>query len=100
MAHCDIFVQTSRFEGKSVALDEAKIFCKPIVATKYDTVYDQLNDETGILVDMNGEAIANGIYSLIRNSDRRERIVCTAKKNNHDNTFMINQYYALIDGEE
>lgn len=100
LAHCDIFVQTSRFEGKSVALDEAKIFCKPIVATKYDTVYDQLNDETGILVDMNGEAIANGIYSLIRNSDRRERIVCTAKKNNHDNTFMINQYYALIDGEE
>lgn len=36
--NADIFVMTSRYEGKSIALDEAKILCKPIVVTKYPTV--------------------------------------------------------------
>lgn len=97
LAHCDIFVQTSRFEGKSVALDEAKIFCKPIVATKYSTVYDQLDDNTGVLVDMEGAAIADGIYNLVTNNDRRQFIVGNAKKENHDNVNMISRYYALIE---
>lgn len=100
LANCDIFVQTSRFEGKSVALDEAKIFCKPIVATKYSTVYDQLNDKTGVIVDMNGEAIADGIYNLAINYDRRQLMVCNAQKENHDNINMISQYYALIEYEK
>lgn len=100
LANCDIFVQTSRFEGKSVALDEAKIFCKPIVATKYSTVYDQLNDETGVVVDMNREAIADGIYNLAINYDRRQLMVCNAQKESHDNINMISQYYALIEYEK
>lgn len=99
LAHCDIFVQPSRFEGKSVALDEAKIFCKPIVATNYNTVYDQLTDETGVIVDMNGKAIADGIYSLAVNSDKRQFISDNAQKENHDNITMISQYYALIEEE-
>lgn len=97
LAYCDIFVQTSRFEGKSVALDEAKIFCKPIVATKYSTVYDQLDDKTGVLVDMNEEAIANGIYDLMTSHKRREVLTDNARKENHDNMNMISQYYALIE---
>lgn len=97
LSHCDIFVQTSRFEGKSVALDEAKIFCKPIVATKYSTVYDQLDDKTGILVEMNGKAIAAGIYELITNCDKKQLIVRNVRKDNHDNINMISQYYALIE---
>lgn len=100
LSHCDIFVQTSRFEGKSVALDEAKIFCKPIVATKYSTVHDQLNDKTGILVDMNGKAIADGIYNLVTNSDKKQLIVSNIKKENHDNINMISEYYALVDYEK
>lgn len=59
--HCDIFVQPSRFEGKSVVLDEAKILAKPILATAYPTVRDQLTDEEGIVVEMSPEGIAEGI---------------------------------------
>ena len=33
--NADIFVQPSRFEGKSIVLDETKILQKPIVVTKY-----------------------------------------------------------------
>ena len=41
---CDIYVHPSRFEGKSIALDEAKILCKPIVVTNFSTVKDQFKD--------------------------------------------------------
>ena len=47
MKNADVLVQTSRFEGKSVVLDEGKILCCPIVTTNYPTVYDQINKDEG-----------------------------------------------------
>ena len=65
--NCTVFVQPSRWEGKSVVLDEAKILAKPIVVTSYPTVKDQILDgKEGIIVDMNPEAIANGIEILMK----------------------------------
>ena len=44
----DIYVQPSRFEGKSIAIDEAKILQKPIVVTNFSTAKDQIkNQENG-----------------------------------------------------
>lgn len=59
--NCNIFAQPSRFEGKSVVLDEAKILAKPILATAYPTVCDQLTDEEGMVVEMSPEGIAEGV---------------------------------------
>ncbi|EHF06971.1 hypothetical protein HMPREF1020_01056 [Clostridium sp. 7_3_54FAA] len=65
---CDIFVQTSRFEGKSIVLDEAKIFCKPIVVTNYPTVCDSIVDgHNGMIVEMDAYSIADGIQKLFEN---------------------------------
>lgn len=65
---CDIFVQTSLFEGKSIAIDEAKVLEKVIIATNFPTVYDQLIDkETGLICEMNPYLIANKIEELINN---------------------------------
>ena len=61
MKNADVLVQTSRFEGKSVVLDEGKILCCPIVTTNYPTVYDQINKDEGVIVGMNGKEIADGI---------------------------------------
>ena len=50
----DIYVQASRFEGKSIAIDEAKILAKPIVVTNFDTAKDQIeNMVNGLIVDTN-----------------------------------------------
>ncbi|MEV5025990.1 glycosyltransferase [Paenibacillus sp. LPE1-1-1.1] len=62
----DIYVQTSKFEGKSIAIDEAKILNKPIVITRFNTAKDQINDGIdGLIVDMDAEAIASGIEKLL-----------------------------------
>ena len=61
-------MQSSRFEGKWIAIDEAKILNKPILVTNFSTVRDQIaNNKTGHIVEMSPEAIANGIVELMTN---------------------------------
>ncbi len=67
---------SSRYEGKSIALDEAKILCKPIVVTNYPSVGDAIiNGKNGLIVDINAQAIANGITKLYNNENLREELI-------------------------
>ena len=73
--NADIYVQTSRFEGKSIAIDEAKILNKPILVTNFTTVRDQISDGVnGLIVDMDVESIVEGLESLIKDSNLRTRL--------------------------
>lgn len=81
----DIYVQPSYFEGKSIAIDEAKILYKPIVVTKFPSVYDQIVDgKTGILVDINPDSIADGIERLIHNQALQEFLSKNLEKEQYD----------------
>lgn len=69
MQRADIIVHPSRFEGKSITLDEAKILCKPIVVTRFSTVEDQFEDGVNALIcEMNSQSVAEGIQRLIEDS--------------------------------
>lgn len=70
-----IYAQTSRFEGKSIAIDEAKILHKPILVTDYSTAKDQIRDGIdGLIVPMHPEGIAEGIRRLIQDESLRKRL--------------------------
>lgn len=95
---CDIYVQPSRFEGKAIAMDEAKILCKPIVATNFSTVRDQINDKVdGIITEMNGESLANGIITLINNSNLKTEIEINLNNMNLGTESEVLKLYELID---
>lgn len=67
-----VFVQPSRFEGKSIALDEAKILEKPIVVTNYTTAKDSIKDgENGYIVDFNAKALSDRLCDLVVDTDTR-----------------------------
>ncbi|MDT3428799.1 glycosyltransferase involved in cell wall biosynthesis [Paenibacillus forsythiae] len=71
----DLYAQTSRFEGKSIAIDEAKILKKPIVVTNFSTARDQIRHGfDGLIVDMNPAAIAGGIEQLIADHSLRAKL--------------------------
>lgn len=94
--NCDVFVQTSRFEGKSVVLDEAKILSVPLVVTRYPTAHEQIRSNgEGILVEMNPEAIAEGIIQMC---DESARMLCTSFSREHDygNEIEISRFYELL----
>ena len=79
--NCDIYVQPSYFEGKSIAIDEAKIFAKPIVCTSFPTVYDQLADgETALLAEINAESIAEKIEMLLKDDSLCKTLSGNLKK--------------------
>lgn len=98
MNHCTLIAQTSRFEGKSMVLDEAKIIGTPILATDYSTVSDQiLSGQEGIIVGMTPEEIASGIESLLSHPERLDEIRCFLQSHEYGNQYLVNQYCRLFD---
>lgn len=95
---CDIFAQTSRYEGKSIALDEAKILCKPILVTDYVTARASIkNGVNGLIVDLNPKAIADGLYKLIQNANKRMQFSQKLQGEKNGNESEIKKYIQLID---
>ncbi|MCD7033152.1 glycosyltransferase [Metabacillus sp. GX 13764] len=93
----DIYVQPSRFEGKSIAVDEAKILQKPIIVTNFSTAKDQINDGfNGLIVDMNGDSIAEGIKKLIENPDIGKKLGLNLSKEKLGTEMEIQKFYRFI----
>ena len=96
--HCDVFVQPSRYEGKSVALDEAKILAKPIVVTDYPTAKDQITDGIdGIIAKLEPEDLADKLYGLLTNEEKRHELSAYLSANEYGNQAEIDKYYTLLD---
>ena len=71
---CDVYLQPSRFEGKSIAVDEAMVLCKPILLTDFSTAADQVTSgENGLIVPMTPEGIAEGLEKLLTDGELRQR---------------------------
>ncbi|WP_028611933.1 glycosyltransferase [Paenibacillus harenae] len=97
MREADIYVQPSRFEGKSIAIDEAKILHKPIVVTNFSTVKDQIeHNKNGIIVEMNADALAEGIAQILENEELRTALVRRLSEENLGTEAEIEKLYALI----
>ena len=97
MRNCDILVQPSRFEGKSIVLDEAKILCKPIVATDYTTVTASIEHGiSGWVVEMNPQGIAQGIQTLCRDSTLRDRLSAYLQNQPKGNEEELQKYIQLM----
>ena len=93
----DIYVQPSRVEGKSVALDEAKILQKPIVVTRFSTVYDQFVDrENALIADISSKSVAEKIGILIENPKIRQELSENLKKESSGNEDQVKVFEKLI----
>lgn len=93
MRCCDILVQPSRVEGRSIVLDEAKILCKPIVAANYTTVSDSLtHGKTGWVTDMTPQALAQGILKLWQDMPLRETLVKNLDALPREDTALLRRY--------
>lgn len=92
---CDIFVQASRFEGKCLALREAKILYKAIISTNFEAVYSEIeNDVNGIIVEMNANAIFVALKTIMDDEQKRENFI---KNISIPNESGIMEYEKLFD---
>lgn len=94
---CDIYVQPSLYEGKSVSVREAQMLYKPVVVTDYPTAKCQIKDgKDGLIVPLDNDGCARGIVEFIANISLREKIKKYLQIHDYGNVMEIEKLYQLI----
>lgn len=95
---CDLYVQPSRYEGRSVCVIEAQILGKPVVITRYPTSGSQLTDGVdGVIVPLDNEGCAEGIADLLRNGTIQETLRRNCRSASYDGAAGLRQLYAMME---
>ena len=94
---CDIYVQPSRYEGKSVTVREAQMLCKPVVVTNYPTASSQIKDGVdGVIVPMDNEGCAKGLARVILDEALQQRIEEYLQGHDYGNEAEVEKIYRLL----
>lgn len=94
---CDIYIQPSRYEGKSVTVREAQILCKPVIITEYPTARSQVRDGLdGIIVPMDNEGCAKGIVDLINNKEKQQELSENCSRLDFGNQSEVEKIYKIL----
>ena len=97
IGQCDIYVQPSRYEGKSIAIDEAKCLCRPIVTTNFTTVADQIQDGiNGLICEMNANDIAAKIEILLNDAALRNKLTLNLSEEKTGNEEELEKFYSIL----
>lgn len=101
MAGADLYVQPSRFENYCVGILEARVLCRPILATAAAGTGQIVSGENGLLCEAGPESIAEGVARLRGNGEERERYVRNLRENSpeKENTAALDTLQRLFDGE-
>lgn len=95
---CDIYVQTSKFEGYGLAIAEARMLNKPVVTTKFDAVFNQMvHEKNGLVTTMDGVGVADSIERLLKEPDLYHAIVDYLNQEKKGNVEEIAYFYQLIE---
>lgn len=94
---CDIYVQPSRYEGKSVTVREAQILCKPVIVTNYTTAGSQIQDGIdGVIVPLENGACANAIVNVVKNKELWNSILAWLYEHDYGNESEVDKIYYLL----
>ncbi|MGX9985366.1 glycosyltransferase [Soonwooa purpurea] len=98
MKACDIYVQTSLFEGLGLTVIEASILQKPIVCTNFSTAFGILKDnETGLIAEMTAESIAENIERLINDVELKNKLIANlSQQKNKDKEESLSKIEQLL----
>lgn len=94
---CDIYVQPSRYEGKSVTVREAQMLCKPVVVTNYPTASSQIkNGIDGVIVPLDNAGCAKGLARVIMDEHLQQQLVAYLQTHDYGNETEVEKIYQLL----
>ncbi len=94
---CDVYVQPSRYEGKSITVREAQILCKPVIVTHYPTAPSQVNGKDGVIVPLEREACADAMIEVLKNKDLLTSLTEYLQTHDYGNESEIEKIYKLCE---
>lgn len=94
---CDIYVQPSRYEGRCVTVQEARLLGRPVVTSDYPTAVSQVeNGVDGIILPLENDAFSKGLAELILDKGLLDRITINISRRDYSDREEINKLYSLI----
>lgn len=95
---CDIYVQPSRYEGKSVTVREAQMLGIPVAVTNYPTASSQINDGVdGVIVPLDNEGCACGLAEFINDKALQAKIEDYLTSHDFSGLSEVNKIYKLLE---
>lgn len=96
-AQCDLYVHATRFEGKSIAIQEAQMLGCAVIASDCAGNREQMEDGVdGLLCPLTPEDIAKKIEELIDDTTKKERLAAAAKQKVNGQTEDIQRLLDLM----
>lgn len=93
---CDMYVQPSKYEGKSITVREAQILCKPVIITNYPTAKSQVADGVdGVIVPLDVDGCTAAMAEFLKDKEKQERIADYLHLHDYGNEDEIEKIYAL-----
>ena len=73
LVQADVFVSSSRWESYGLAIQEALVLGKPVIAMKCPAIEETLNSKFGILTEPTQEALSEAIESILFDPTKLEK---------------------------
>ena len=94
---CDLYVQPSRYEGKSVSVREAQILCKPVIITDYPTASSQIKSGIdGFIAPIDNKGCAKFIDNVLTHLASMDKLFSYMSKHDYGNEYEVQKIYKLI----
>ncbi|NLX93989.1 MAG: glycosyltransferase, partial [Clostridiales bacterium] len=98
---CDIYVQPSRYEGKSVTVREAQMLGKPVIITNFKTAKSQVKDGFDAIVSpMDVRSVTNNISRLSKDEALKNALSANCNASDYSNAEQLERVYSLIEDVE
>ena len=95
---CDFYVHATEFEGKSIALQEAQVLGKPILATDCSGNREQIENGTdGILCELDPGQVCEKLLYMINNPEKCKGYGENAKQKELCNTKGFDEFIAMAE---
>ena len=94
----DLYVHATAFEGKSIAIREAQVLGKPVIAADCSGNREQIEDgEDGILCQLTPQAVSEAIRWMISHPQKRSEFGKKAQEKAARQTQGIEKFQSLIE---
>ena len=99
-AQADLYIHATRFEGKSIAIQEAQTLGCAVIASDCNGNREQIETgRDGILCELKPEAIADSISELLGDEEKRKRLGMAAAQKVVLQEEELGKLYELLDNE-
>lgn len=97
MKQADLYVHATRFEGKSIAIQEAQVLgCAILVSDCSGNREQVIHGVDGLLCELTPEGICSGIVELLEDADKREKYKMAAANRQMTNKTEIQKLLSLL----